>query len=114
VGLLLVASYWRACNLLDAEKSRPATTSTEALFELPDDASRSVEQELQDQELKRRVVEALSFLPARERKLVWLVTYEDMSIREAGRQVGWGKSSADRHYHAALDRLRVLLRDFDD
>jgi len=86
----------------------------DALFDLPDDSSRSVEQELQDQELRGRIEEALSFLPDRERKLVWLTTYADMSIREAGRKVGWGKSAADRHYHAALDRLRFLLRDFDN
>jgi len=108
-----VAGYWRACNFLDAEKRRPAATSTDALLHLPDERGRSVEQELLDDELRERVSEAMGFLPEQEQKLVWLVTYEEMSIREAGRQVGWGKSAADRHYHAALERLRCLLRDFD-
>jgi DNA-directed RNA polymerase specialized sigma24 family protein len=54
-------------------------------------------------------MKAMSHLPEWERVLLTLCYYDGMSIREAGRQVGWGKSTADRHHRAGLERMKELL-----
>lgn len=51
----------------------------------------------------------MSLLPERERMLLTLCYYDGMSIRAAGQQAGWGKSAADRHHRAALEKLTALL-----
>jgi len=82
------------------------------LFQLPDESTQTPEQEVLDKELRSRLAEAINHLPARDRALLKLICSEGLSIREAGRRLGWEKSSADRHYHAALDRMRPFFSDF--
>jgi hypothetical protein len=43
--------------------------------------------------------------------LLALVYFEDNSIREAGRKLGWQKSAADRHHNQAMEKLRALVGD---
>lgn len=54
---------------------------------------------------------ALSRLSAKDRKLLALVYDEDRSVREAGRLLSWGKSSADRHHTEAMKKLLALVGD---
>jgi len=111
VGLLVVIAYRRALNLVRAERSRPRISSIETAFHLADEDTPTPEEEALDHDRQLRLVEAMSHLPERERKLLALVYFEEMPLGEAGRKLGWAKASATRHHQAALDRLRVLVGD---
>ncbi|MFL5832687.1 MAG: RNA polymerase sigma factor [Solirubrobacterales bacterium] len=108
VNLLVVIAYRRAIKMLRAQLAEP-TTSIETVFHLRDESTPSPEEEAIRHDQNERVMEAMGHLPERERMLLTFCYYDDMSIREAGRKVGWGKSSADRHHRAALEKLRALL-----
>lgn len=109
VNLLVVIAYRHAMKVLRANKARPRTTSIETVFHLADESTPTPEQEAVDHDRQARLVKAMGRLPERDRTLLALVYFEEMSVREAGRRLGWGKSSADRHHQAALDRLRALV-----
>jgi RNA polymerase sigma factor FliA len=95
-------------KMLQAQLAKP-TTSIETIFHLADDSTPSPEEEAIQHELQERVRKAMGQLPERERELLALHYFDSASIREAGRRVGWGKSAADRHHRAGLERLRALL-----
>ncbi|HEU5252086.1 MAG TPA: sigma-70 family RNA polymerase sigma factor [Solirubrobacterales bacterium] len=107
VGLLVVIAYRRAVKMLRAQLAKP-TASIETVFHLADD-SPSPEEEAIRHELQERVTKAMSHLPEPERVLLTLCYRDSMSIREAGRQVGWGKSVANRRHRAALEKLKASL-----
>jgi len=109
VNLLVVIGYRRAVKLLDTQLSRPPTTSIESVFHLADDSTPTPEQEAIDHDRQERVMKAMAHLGDRERKLMALVYFDGKSVRDAGRRLGWGKSSADRHHRAALEKLHELL-----
>src|SRR5690349_3788708 len=109
VNLLVVIGYRRAIKVLDAQLSKPPTTSIETVFHLADEATPAPEQEAIDHDRDERVIAAMRTLPDRERSLMALVYFDGKSVREAGRRLGWGKSSADRHHRAALEKLHELL-----
>jgi RNA polymerase sigma factor (sigma-70 family) len=111
VGWLLNGARWRALNLFDSETRKPREVSLEALFHLPDESTPSPEEQALDGERQRRLRKALEHLPDKECKLLSLVYYEDMSIREAGRKLGWRKSAADRHHDTAMEKLLALVGD---
>jgi RNA polymerase sigma factor (sigma-70 family) len=111
VGWLLTCAYRRAQNLLDSETRKPSEASLEAVFHLADEATPSPEQQALDRDRHRRLREMLNFLPEKECELLSLVYFENHSIREAGRKVGWQKSAADRHHDRAMERLRALVGD---
>ncbi len=108
VNLLVVIAHRRAIKMLHAQLAKP-TTSIETVFHLADESTASPEEEAIRHDLRERVMEAMSHLPERERMLLTLCYSEGMSIREAGRHVGWGKSSADRLHRAALEKLKAML-----
>lgn len=111
VGWLLNGAYWRALNLFDSESRKPREASLDAVFHLADESTPNPEQETLDKERKRRLGEALEHLPEKERELLSHVYYEGMSIREAGRKLGWRKSAADRHHAAAMKKMLALVGD---
>lgn len=109
VGWLLTCAYRRAINLLDTETRNPRAASIDAVFHLADESTPTPEQQALDNDRQKRLREALSFLPPKEVKLLSMVYFEDLSIREAGRKLGWQKSAADRHHNAALKKLKALV-----
>lgn len=111
VGWLLNCANWRAADLLDAEGRRPPSTSLDELFHIADDRTPTPEQEALGSDRRERLASALGHLPDKERRLLALVYYGDRSIREAGRELGWEKSAADRHHRVALEKLRALAGD---
>lgn len=111
VGWLLTCAYRRALNLLDKQTRRPRSTPLDSVFHLADESTPTPEQQALDNDRQRRLSEALGHLPPKERRLLALVYFEGLSIREAGRKLGWQKSAADRHHAAAMKRMRAMVGD---
>ena len=64
-------------------------------------------------EASERLRAALLKLSARQRDLLHLVFYEDVSIEEAAQILGISVGSARTHYHRGKARLRRLLPEGD-
>lgn len=111
IGWICTCAYRRAQNIRDSERRRPNLDSLDTVFHVPDERTPTPEQEAIDRDRQERLRAALSHLPEREVKLLVLVYFEDNSIREAGRKLGWQKSAADRHHNRAMEKLRALVGD---
>jgi RNA polymerase sigma-70 factor (ECF subfamily) len=64
---------------------------------------------LEHSETTRQLMAALEALPGRQRELLHLVFYEDMSISQAAEVLGVGVGTARTHYERGKRRLRELL-----
>lgn len=111
IGWLLNCVWWRALNRYESESRKPPTASLEVVVQLRDSSAPDPERELLDHDRQARLRAAISHLDEKEQKLLALVYFEDYSIREAGRRLGWGKSAVDRHHKAAMDKMRALVGD---
>jgi RNA polymerase sigma-70 factor (ECF subfamily) len=60
-------------------------------------------------EAQRQFQTALKRLPARQREVLHLVFYEDLSLREASNVMGVSVGSARQHYERGKKHLRVSL-----
>jgi RNA polymerase sigma factor (sigma-70 family) len=107
-GWLVERGRWRALDLVNRENRRSGPP-IDSVIHLVEDPAPTPEDALLERDRQRRIADALSHIPERDRKLLALVYYEGHSIRAAGRLLGWGKSSADSHHAEAMKRLRALV-----
>lgn len=109
VGLLVVIAYRRALKALSAERATPGSVPVEEVFDIADEYARTPEQIVMDGDRQARLLRAMRYLPDREKKLLGLVYYGGLDVKEAGLRLGWSSSSADRHHKEALAKLRGLV-----
>jgi len=111
VNLLVVIAYRRAMKVLSQERRRPRMTPIETVFDLSDPSASTPEERAVEQDRQRRLIVAMRELPERDRKLLSLIYFGEMSLREAARRLGIKRSTANRRHHAALEQLRSELGD---
>lgn len=79
--------------------------------ELEDPSTSSPDRELAKSDDARRLVRAMKKLSDRQREILHLVFYQDLTISEASKVMGISLGSARTHYERGKGRLRDLLRE---
>ena len=101
--------YRIASNLaLDALRKRSRDTRLEVALDTPQELGR-VRDQLAELEENARLRAAVAALPPKQRLVVELRIFDDLSFREVGEIVDSSEAAAKVNFHHALKRLRVLL-----
>jgi RNA polymerase sigma factor for flagellar operon FliA len=86
-------------------------TSLEAASRVADESVPAPDAAVDTLRLSRRMREALTKLPAKERQLMELYYFADKNLEEAGAELGLSKSWACRLHARAVDLLRQAMDD---
>jgi RNA polymerase sigma factor for flagellar operon FliA len=89
-------------------------TSIEAAARVADESLPAPDAAVDTARLSRRVHEALTKLPEKERQLMQLYYFADKNLEEAGAELGLSKSWACRLHARAVDLLRQAMDDAFD
>lgn len=80
-------------------------------FQIADETGPSVDENIETQQARRLVAEAIEKLPDQERTLLTSYYYKEMSLEEVGKQLGLSKSWTSRLHTRAIEKLSRLLKD---
>ncbi|HEY4393121.1 MAG TPA: sigma-70 family RNA polymerase sigma factor [Polyangia bacterium] len=86
-------------------------TSLEAASSVPDESLPAPDVAVESRRMSRRVREAVTALPDKERRLMELYYFADKNLEEAGAELGLSKSWACRLHARAVDLLRAAMED---
>lgn len=59
--------------------------------------------------MRQEILSAVEKLPSNQAKLMKLYYFEDMTLEEAGRKLGFTKSWASKLHNSAIKRLRIMM-----
>jgi RNA polymerase sigma factor (sigma-70 family) len=110
VGWLIVCAWRRTKNQLEAESNRPYIAPIESEDTLIDEGSASPEDEVLTGDRYRQLQSAVDRLRSDERRVVELIYFKGLTVREAGEELSWDKSKVSRRQHDALAHLRQFLQ----
>jgi RNA polymerase sigma-70 factor (ECF subfamily) len=82
---------------------------TEALEEEPLDSKSVPEREVTDRDSARQVRQLVSRLPERQREVVMLRIFEDLSVKETAQAMGCREGTVKALLHKATERLRISM-----
>jgi RNA polymerase sigma factor FliA len=80
----------------------------------PSDEGLSVDERMEQEEMRLRVRSAIEKLPEKEKKLLEGYYFQGKTLEEAGALIGQSKSWASRLHARAVERLKQLLEEGDD
>jgi RNA polymerase sigma factor (sigma-70 family) len=98
-GWLITCAWRRTKSHLEAERSGPVV----------DEEGQGPEDILLDTDRFRKVREAVADLSADQRRILALSYFEGLTVREAGRELRWHSSKAQRAHEGAKRKLHKLL-----
>jgi RNA polymerase sigma factor (sigma-70 family) len=110
VGWLIVCAWRRTKNLLEAESSRPHIAPIESEDTLVDEERATPEDEVLTEDRYRQLQSAVDRLRSDERRVVELIYFKGLTVREASDELSWDKSKVNRRQHDALAHLREFLQ----
>jgi RNA polymerase sigma-70 factor (ECF subfamily) len=103
--------YWNRRVMAETEMAgRDPDADTNVLQSFADGGTTAAE-ELREDELERRVREAIQELSDEQREVMVLSKYQDMTYREIGEVLGISTESVKQRAYRAHMRLRELLSD---
>ena len=106
----LIAAWRRATRLCRDARSDlpwPARSSVQLGMGLVADGT-TPEEAAERREVQDRMARALARLPDRDREILWMRHYDELTFREAAEALGVTESAATLRYVRALKRLRAL------
>jgi len=104
----------RAKTEMEARAWRPQVVPTDSLPTEPvAEPSWQPEESFLSEDRVRKVREAVDELPDYQREVIARHYFEEESVREISRKLGWSEGKGARAHKAARKRLRLLLDDFD-
>ena len=77
---------------------------------LPAPENESPFQQCLDEEMRTRLIQALMTLPERERQVLTLYYYEELTMKEVGAVLGVGESRVSQIHSLAMSRLRSRMQ----
>lgn len=83
----------------------PTEQTTQYRFETPEEA-------LDKEELKQKLIEALSLLTEKEQKVVTLYYYEDLTLKEIANILEVSESRVSQLHTKALQKMKVKMGDY--
>jgi RNA polymerase sigma factor (sigma-70 family) len=114
-GWLVGAAWDRAIDEVRAQDRRPKLVPTESLPAEPvAEPSWQPEESFLSADRMRRVRDAVDQLPDYQRELIARHYFEEESVREISRKLGWSEGKGARAHNAARKRLRLILGEDPD
>ena len=108
-GFLVDVAYKRAIDALRKESADPELDELEAASSLPDPSVADPSEELEREEARSQIYEAIAHLEGEERQVIALVYFEGMSGRESAAPLGVSETTALRRLRSASAKLREWL-----
>lgn len=75
------------------------------------DPAPGADSDIENDQQRRQLTQALATLPERQRQILLLVFYHELTVEEAAQVMAIGVGSARQHYARGKARLRALLHD---
>jgi RNA polymerase sigma factor (sigma-70 family) len=108
-GFLVDVAYKRAIDALRKEGNDPELDELDAAATLPDPSVADPSEELEREEVRSQIYEAIAHLDGEERQVIALVYFEGMSGRESAGPLGVSETTALRRLRSASAKLREWL-----